>query len=155
MPRQLLLVVLSVALALCACSREAEAPAKAQPTHAAYPFADVTEEVGLRFVHTNGMAGEYYFSEVIGPGIAILDYDNDGRPDILVLQGTPLGGADAKTTACSARLYHNELVIDPDGTRRLKFTDVTEQSGLCSRGYGMGIAVGVWVRLGERVGLTL
>jgi len=141
MLRQSLLVVLSLALTLCACSRDAGAPSKAKPTQAA-PFVDVTDAVGIRFVHANGMVGEYYFAEIIGPGIAILDYDNDGRPDILVLQGTPLGPADDKTTGCSARLYHNDLIVNPDGTRTLKFTDVTEQSRLCSHGYGMGIAVG-------------
>ena len=141
MLRQSLLVVLSLALTLCACSRDAGAPSKAKPAQAA-PFVDVTDAVGIRFIHANGMVGEYYFAEIIGPGIAILDYDNDGRPDILVLQGAPLGQADDKTTGCSARLYHNDLIVNPDGTRTPKFTDVTEQSRLCSHGYGMGIAVG-------------
>ena len=141
MLRQSLLVVLSLALTLCACSRDAGAPSKAKSTQAA-PFVDVTDAVGIRFIHANGMVGEYYFAEIIGPGIAILDYDNDGRPDILVLQGAPLGQADDKTTGCSARLYHNDLIVNPDGTRTPKFTDVTEQSRLCSHGYGMGIAVG-------------
>ena len=127
-------------MTLAGCSRDPGAPTQAK--RAPWPFADVTEAVGIRFVHSNGMTGQYYFAEVIGPGIAILDYDNDGRPDILVLQGTALGVPDDKPADCSARLYHNDLVVNADGTRTLKFTDVTEKSKLCSHGYGMGIAVG-------------
>jgi hypothetical protein len=107
-------------------------------------FIDATESSGIDFVHTNGMKGEYYFSEVIGSGVAVFDYDNDGRPDILVLNGTPLG--EAKTSEaqppCSAHLFHNELVVSESGARTLRFTDVTEKSGLCSQGYGMGVTIG-------------
>src|SRR6185312_2601147 len=120
------------------------------PAHPATPasisdiFIAATASSGIDFVHTNGMNGEYYFSEIIGSGVAIFDYDNDGRPDILVLDGTPLG--DAKTgepqPRCSARLFHNELVVSESGARTLKFTDVTKKSGLCSHGYAMGVAVG-------------
>jgi enediyne biosynthesis protein E4 len=127
-------------MTMTGCSRD---PGESASTkRAADPFAEVGEAAGIRFVHSNGMTGEYYFAEVIGPGIAILDYDNDGRPDILVLQGTPLSASDEKSETCSARLYHNDLVVNADGTRTLKFTDVTEKSKLCSHGYGMGIAVG-------------
>lgn len=120
------------------------------PTGAATPssssdiFIDATEASGIHFVHTNGMQGEYYFSEIIGSGVAVFDYDNDGRADILVLNGTPLGEAatDKATSPCSARLFHNELIISESGQRTLTFTDVTKKSGLCSRGYGMGVAIG-------------
>jgi enediyne biosynthesis protein E4 len=120
------------------------------PAHPAVPastsdiFVDATASSGIDFVHTNGMNGEYYFSEIIGSGVAIFDYDNDGRPDILVLDGTPLGEARASgdRPPCSARLFHNELIVSEGGARTLKFTDVTEKSGLCSHGYGMGVAVG-------------
>ena len=126
--------VLACGLAFSGCSREPAAPAKATPEL----FAEVTDTAGVQFTHMNGMTGEYYFSEIIGSGVALLDYDNDGRLDLLVLQGTSLGSAgNTKTSACSARLFHNESTGGA-----LRFVDVTERSGLCSRGYGMGVAVG-------------
>src|SRR6266581_962456 len=135
---------IAVAAVLAACGREAGNAAQAKPKLPPEIFVDATEATDLKFTHTNGMNGEFYFSEIIGPGIALLDYDNDGKLDVLVLQGTPLvpGKSTAASPDCTARLFHNDLVINPDGTRVLKFTDVTAKSGLCSRGYGMGIAVG-------------
>jgi hypothetical protein len=119
-------------------------------SHAANPastpdiFVDATDASGIHFVHTNGMKGEYYFSEIIGSGVAVFDYDNDGRADILVLNGTALGEAESGEARppCSARLFHNELTGSESDERTPKFTDVTEKSGLCSQGYGMGIAIG-------------
>jgi enediyne biosynthesis protein E4 len=117
---------------------------KSISTHASDVFIDATEASGVNFVHANGMTGEYYFAEIIGSGVAIFDFDNDGRPDILALNGTPLGDALTNNSAspCSARLFHNELVVDEHGTRSLKFLDVTERAGLCSHGYAMGVAIG-------------
>src|SRR5262249_2902350 len=107
-------------------------------------FIDATEASGVHFVHANGMKGEYYFAEVIGSGVAIFDYDNDGRPDILVLNGTSLGEAKASESesSCSAHLFHNELIVSDSGARTIRFKEITEKSGLCSHGYGMGAAIG-------------
>jgi len=107
-------------------------------------FIDATEASGIHFVHTNGMTGEYYFAEVIGSGVAIVDYDNDGRPDILVLNGTSLGEAKSSETesSCAARLFHNEVTVNDSGAHSITFKDITEKSGLCSHGYGMGVAIG-------------
>jgi enediyne biosynthesis protein E4 len=107
-------------------------------------FVDATEASGVHFVHTNGMKGEYYFAEIIGSGVAVFDYDNDGRPDILVLNGTALGEAknSEPRSSCSARLFHNELNVSESGAHTVTFKDVTEKSGLCPGGYGMGVATG-------------
>src|SRR5882762_7594410 len=122
------------------CEREGAAGREtgSRPLHVRELFADVTDAAGVQFTHVNGMSGQFYFAEIIGSGVALFDYDNDGRLDLLVLQGTPLAkGKSAPVPGCGARLLRNESTGG-----RLRFTDVTETSGLCPRGYGMGIATG-------------
>lgn len=114
-------------------------------------FSEVAEQVGINFVHFNGMSGQHYYPEMVGSGAAMFDYDNDGDLDILIIQGQMLGPGKALTEAVypprghlplKARLYRNDTVAHPDGTRTIRFTDVTEESGIDARGYGMGVATG-------------
>ncbi len=104
-------------------------------------MVDVTEAVGLDFVHLNGMTGEYYFCEITGPGGALFDADNDGDLDLYLVQGGPLGLHDPSERA-GDRLWRNDLAPGPDGSPVLRFTDVTEHSGLEAYGYGLGVATG-------------
>jgi len=112
-------------------------------------FTDVAERVGLDFVHFNGMSGEKYMVEMMGPGGAFLDYDDDGDQDVFVLQGRMLG--DGKTIEDAlippkgplrARLYRNDLERGRDGAAVVRFVDVTDASGILADGYGMGAATG-------------
>jgi enediyne biosynthesis protein E4 len=138
-------LVLILATILAACTPEKDGAARSRAEVPQERFVDATESTGIRFQHFNGRNGEFYYPEIIGSGVALLDYNNDGKLDILVLQGTPLGPGEypsAPKEPCAARLYRNDLTMNPDGSRNLKFTDVTEASGLCSRGYGMGVAIG-------------
>lgn len=138
---------LAIALAASGCSRDhvSAAPDSSSPEW----FTDRAAAAGLDFVHDNGMSGHRYIAEIIAPGVALFDYDNDGDLDVFFPQGRPLGGH-AAAGASSAptvrkpggRLYRNDLKIDPDGTRHLHFTDVTEESGIATIGYGMGVATG-------------
>ena len=140
-----LLAGIFAAGALCACAPDKNAPQAAKVAPAQELFVDATESSGIRFQHFNGRNGEFYYPEIIGSGVAVFDYNNDGKLDILVMQGAALGpgsNARAPQQSCTARLYRNDLVVNPDGTRTLKYTDVTEASGLCSHGYGMGVAIG-------------
>jgi hypothetical protein len=111
-------------------------------------FAERAAETGLRFTHFNGMSGERYYPEIMAPGVAVFDYDNDGDLDVYLVQGQMLGPKTLKDATfppaftLNDRLFRNDLVVAADGTRTLHFTDVTEQSGIDVRSYGMGAATG-------------
>jgi hypothetical protein len=142
----------ALALAATACAAdngraerpEATGPADALP--ATIALADRTREAGLDFVHFNGMSGRLWLPEMMGSGAAMLDYDRDGDLDLYFVQGTTLGEGDPRSATIpprhplplTDRLYRNEWV--PAG--ELRFTDVTEETGLAPCGYGMGVAAG-------------
>ncbi len=105
-------------------------------------FSNVAAETGLDFVHVNGMSGAYYFVEMMGAGCGFIDYDNDGDLDVYLLQGHPLAPGRAPDTTYVDRLYRNDLQVAPDGSRTLRFTDVTEGSRIRAGGYGFGVATG-------------
>ena len=115
-------------------------------------FVDKAQEAGLDFMHFNGMSGEFYFPEHIGPGAGLLDYDDDGDLDVFLVQGQMLGVGDTVGDVpfppspgqmpLRSRLYRNDLEVDPAGTPRARFIDVTEASGIDARLYGMGVATG-------------
>jgi len=109
-------------------------------------FREAARAVGLNFQHFTGATGEFYFPENMGPGLALIDYDNDGDLDVYLLQGKLLDEhkhlsdavfppADPKL---QNRLFRNNLVE----TGKLSFVDVTAKAGVGSVGYGMGAAVG-------------
>jgi len=102
--------------------------ASASPTQ----FEDVTRTAGIHFVHNNGAFGKKWLPETMGPGVAFLDYDNDGWQDILFVNGTAWPGHPGRHSTLA--LYHN----NHDGT----FTDVTQKAGLAVEMYGMGVAIG-------------
>ena len=121
---------LLLVLLLYACGPRNTAP----PRNAAPPsvsFTDVTREAGIDFVHHNGATGKMFLPETMGSGCAFLDYDSDGRLDILLVNGASWLSADRRHTM---RLYRNA------GSGR--FVDVTTAAGLNFPLYGMGVTAG-------------
>jgi hypothetical protein len=107
-------------------------------------FVEAPAAAGLGFTHVNGATGKYYMPELMGSGVALFDYDNDGDLDVFIVQGSSLDavpGASAGAAATS-RLFRNDLTTDAGGRRTPHFTDVTEHAGVALRAYGMGAAVG-------------
>jgi len=104
-------------------------------------YVDITGASGIHFQHKNSATPEKYLIETMAGGAAIFDYDNDGWPDVFLVNGARIrtGQQDSEALDKSApefwnRLYHNNR----NGT----FTDVTEKAGLRGSDYGMGAAVG-------------
>jgi enediyne biosynthesis protein E4 len=97
-------------------------------------FTDVAEKSGLTAQNIfGGVDTKKYIIETTGTGVAIFDYDNDGWPDIFLVNGTRLEGFPAGQVPTN-RLYRN----NHDGT----FTDVTAKAGLTATGWGQGVCVG-------------
>jgi hypothetical protein len=112
---------------------------------------DRADATGLRFTHVNGMSGQFHIPEIMGSGVGLLDFDNDGDLDVYFPQGHALGaaggtssnGGGPKTDAPrGGRLFRNDLTMGPGGARDLRFTDVTMASRIDATGYGMGVATG-------------
>jgi len=137
------LIAFTATLAASILAGGAGAPAPSAPI-----FVESAAATGLAFTHVNGATGRYYLPEVMGAGVALLDYDNDGDLDVFLVQGgaLPADGAATAGRASSGpltcRLFRNDLASAADGRRTLRFTDVTEAAGVGLRGYGMGVAVG-------------
>jgi hypothetical protein len=98
-------------------------------------FQDVAKEAGLTsWHHTAGTAEKRLILEAKGPGVCLLDYDNDGWLDIYLVNGSTYDALSGKTTPPHAALFHN----NHDGT----FTDVTEKAGVTNDRWGYGCTVG-------------
>lgn len=98
-------------------------------------FEDVTDKTALaNFKHRAGTLAKDYIFEVPSGGVAILDYDGDGLPDIYLLNGSTLQALQGKEKPPRAALYRN--------LGNWKFEDVTDKAGVANERWGMGVAVG-------------
>ncbi len=95
-------------------------------------YVNIAPRAGIHFVHNNGAFGDKYLPETMGSGCAFIDYNNDGNPDVLLINGTDFPGHVGHPT--TMRLYRN----NGNGS----FTDVTAGAHLNVPMYGMGVAVG-------------
>ncbi|MGH9540736.1 MAG: CRTAC1 family protein [Terriglobales bacterium] len=95
-------------------------------------FRNVAADAGLRFTLENHPTPNKYLIETMPGGIAVFDYDNDGRPDIFFANGAAIPSLEKNDPKYFNRLFRNE--------GGMKFTDVTTAAGLAGAGYAMGAA---------------
>jgi len=93
---------------------------------------DVAADAGVRFVHHIGSTSEKFYVDSVPGGLAIFDYNGDGRPDIFFTDGAELPSLEKRLPAYANRLYRN------DG--HMRFTEVTDRAGVAGVGYAMGAA---------------
>jgi hypothetical protein len=97
-------------------------------------FEDITKKAGLSgWTHKMGVPEKNFIVETNGSGVCLIDYDNDGWPDIYLVNGATFDSLDGKEESPHAALFHN----NHDGT----FTDVTEKAGVANDRWGYGCSV--------------
>ncbi len=123
-----------VLLSAMFCHGQAPKTPAIAPSRPIANFTDIAETAGLTMQNAfGGATTKKYIIETTGTGVAIFDYDNDGWPDIFIVNGTKLEGFPSGKSP-SNHLYRN----NHDGT----FSDVTEKAGLSATGWGQGVCVG-------------
>ena len=111
-------------------------------------FTEIGEAAGIEFSHISGARGEYWFPEIMGGGVALLDYDGDGLLDIYCVQSGFLKDADGEGPDNPPNQLFRNLGLD-EGTGQPRFEDVTELAGVGDASYGMGVACGDYDRDGD------
>ncbi len=115
-------------------SAEKKTGERSESTQVTFPhFVEVSRQAGIRFILASGNRQKRYIIESLAGGVAWIDYNNDGYPDLLLVNSTTWEDWHSGH-APPSRLYRNNR----DGT----FTDVTARAGLKRAGWGMGVAVG-------------
>ncbi len=133
-PIRRLLCAPVVLLSAMFCHGQAPKTPAIAPSRPIANFTDIAETAGLTMQNAfGGATTKKYIIETTGTGVAIFDYDNDGWPDIFIVNGTKLEGFPSGKSP-SNHLYRN----NHDGT----FSDVTEKAGLSATGWGQGVCVG-------------
>jgi enediyne biosynthesis protein E4 len=127
------------------CRRAEQAAVAPPPTPAPTPppaiaFAEKAAALGIDFTHVNGASGKKWMPETMGGGVAVLDYDGDGKPDLLFVSSAfwPEDPGAREAQKPSLALYRNE---GNDSAGLPRFRNVTREAGLDRVLYGMGASV--------------
>ena len=115
--------VLSALISICSSETAAPPPIR---------FREVAAQAGVTFVLENGPTAQKHLIETMPGGIAVFDYDGDGRPDIYFTNGAEIPSLEKSSPKYWNRLFHNE--------GNWKFRDVTAQAGVAGAGFSMGAA---------------
>ncbi len=128
--------IILVPIALCALLVLTIQPGRTAPEPKRPHFTDVAPRSKITYVSNNSFTGRKYFPQPMCGGIAIFDYDNDGRMDIFFTNGAQFPELKKTNPSFYNRLYHQ----NPDGT----FEDVTEKAGLAGEqlDFNFGVAAG-------------
>jgi hypothetical protein len=102
-------------------------------------FTEVAQESGLDFVYQNGEAGQSLMVEAVGGGVGVLDYDRNGKPDLLFSQGGD-PTEQSNQSRPHAALFRNDGGSHSNGN--MPFQNVALAAGIGAYGYGQGVAVG-------------
>lgn len=94
-------------------------------------FTELAKKASIDFVHNNGNSHQFYYPEIVGSGVALIDHDNDGDLDIYMIQS-----GDFEKNKQSDKFYKNTLIEE----NKLTFVDATNQLKLENLDYGMGVA---------------
>jgi hypothetical protein len=111
-------------------------------------FEDISAAAGLDFAHDNGRQGEWQYPEILGGGCGLVDLDQDGWLDLVLIQSGPLPreredqSPPDRSAQGGSRILLNQGPDRADASGSPQFQDITESAGLRALGYGMGIAAG-------------
>jgi hypothetical protein len=129
-PLHVLAVTILVAASGCETGKAPTGPASLTEN---IRFTDGSKGSGVAFLHIGGRSGEKWMPEVLGGGVAVADFNRDGAPDLLFVNGGSVT-QEERSSEAGNRLFMN------DG--KGGFADRTADWKLTSRGYGQGVAVG-------------
>jgi enediyne biosynthesis protein E4 len=134
--RPISLLILPIVLALTMRPMAQTARPKTTVLTDVPQFEDVAQKAGLTVSHISSPDKKYIVESMSG-GIGLIDCDNDGKLDIVAVNGSTVDryrkGGDLMVT-----LYHQDASSTAEN---LKFTDITKDAGLSRKGWGMGVAV--------------